>query len=188
MISIAIPVYRGMENADFFLKRCLDSIERQTYKNYEIVMHDQGVVGDNLNEIVKRCKGEIIHILCMDDFYAHDNALKTIAEEFEGQWLITGCNNNPNPYYTEDVHTGNNKLGGLSVIVVKNEDVMPFDPSLRWLVDCDFYKRMYAKYGSPKILNGVNVMIGEGRHQATNMLAQEIKRAEVHELTKRYEN
>lgn len=186
MISIAIPYYSKMENADFFMKRCLESIERQTYTDYEVVITEEGVVGHNLNEAIKRCKGEIVQILCMDDYLAHDNALKNIAEAFEGQWLISGCNNNPNPYYTGDIHQGNNKLGGLSVIAIKNENPLLFDENLRWLVDCDFYKRMYAQYGSPKILNGVQVMIGEGQHQATNMLNEDLKRAEVMELTKRY--
>lgn len=37
-ISIIIPVY----NAELYLKRCLDSIQHQTYENFEIILIDDG--------------------------------------------------------------------------------------------------------------------------------------------------
>jgi glycosyltransferase involved in cell wall biosynthesis len=186
MISVVIPYYAGMKNAEVFMERCLKSIKEQTYTDYEIVINDEGSAGDNLNAGITKAKGDIITIICMDDYFAHRNTLKDIAERLTGAWLIAGCNNNPTPYYTGDVHQGNNKLGGLSAITVRKENFIPFDGSLKWLVDCDFYKKMYAVHGSPDILNGVHIMIGEGEHQATNMLSEAHKRYEIVELTKRY--
>ena len=34
-------------------------------------------------------------------------------------------------------------------------------------MDCDYYKRCYMKFGKPKILNDVNVIIRLGDHQLT---------------------
>lgn len=187
VVSIVIPYYAGMENAQFFLDRCLKSIKRQSFKDYEVIVNEEGVVGHNINNGVRKAKGTLIHIMCMDDYFAYDDALKEIVSNCAGNiWHISGCSNNPNPYYTGDIHQGNNKLGGLSVITYLKEEGETFDESLVWLIDCDFYKRMYSKYGSPKILNGVHVVIGEGRHQTTNLLRSEIKRHEVNVLTERY--
>jgi len=38
LISVIVPVY----NAEHFLKRCVDSIRSQTYKNFEIILIDDG--------------------------------------------------------------------------------------------------------------------------------------------------
>lgn len=38
MISIIVPVY----NVDTFLKKCVDSILSQSYKNFELILVDDG--------------------------------------------------------------------------------------------------------------------------------------------------
>lgn len=175
-----------MKNAEEFLWRCINSVHKQSYKDYEIIYEEGGNAAENINKGIKKAKGEIIKILCMDDYFTHKNSLKDIVDNWKGKWMITGCSNNPYPYYTGDVHQGNNKLGGLSVIAIHNQNPLLFDEELQWLLDCDYYKRMYDLYGLPTILNGVNVTIEEGDHQATNNLAMELKRNEVIKLTQRY--
>ena len=49
MISIIIPVY----NAEMFIRRCLDSILSQTYKNYEVLVVNDGST-DSTEEIVQQ--------------------------------------------------------------------------------------------------------------------------------------
>jgi hypothetical protein len=98
--------------------------------------------------------------------------------------MITGCNNNPFPRWTDDIHLGNNKLGGLSVIAFK--EYVLFDESLKWLLDCDFYKRMYELYGKPYILETKNVTIGTGNHQMTNILTDKEKEREVELMKLKY--
>lgn len=185
IISIAIPVY-NMPNKDFFLERCLNSIREQTYQNYEIVMTEEGKMAENTNAAIKKSIGKFIKILYMDDYFAHKNALRRIVESFTGDWMITGCDNNPKPYWTDDIHTGNNKLGSPSCLTIKNKDPLLFDENLGWLLDADYYKRMYKKYGPPTILNDINIIIGVGEHQATNLMGDKIKIKEQEYLQKKY--
>jgi len=185
MISIAIPVYE-MKNKDFFLERCLDSIRIQSYQDWEIVITEKGKMAKNTNEALKQSTGDLIKVLFMDDYFAHKDALKNIVESFTGNWLITGCDTNPHPYWTDDIITGNNKLGSPSCLTIKNGLGMYFDESMSWLLDCDFYKRMNDKYGIPTILDSVNVNIGIHDGQATNILTDKEKQNEHKYLYEKY--
>lgn len=184
MISIVIPFYK-MKNHEFYLNRCLDSIRSQTYQDYEIIIADYGKASHNVNMGVKDAKGEYIKILCMDDYFTHKDSLKEIAKNIK-TWLINGVSNHKEPYYTGDVHKGNNRLGGLSSIACKKDLFMGMDEEMVWLFDCDWHKKMYLKYGNPQILNGDYVTIEEGDTQATNNISDEIKRKEFIIINKRY--
>lgn len=212
MISIVIPTYEMNGRGEEMLRRCLNSIAAQNYNDIEVVIADNSDNDDiydicaeymremlvmyyhnpnkgatrNTNFGIKLAQGEIIKILNQDDYLSHENVLIEIAENFTGQWMIVGCDNNPNPYYTGDIHQGNNKLGGPSALVIANEHPMLFDEDMRWLFDCDYYKRMYMQYGEPLILKGVYVNIGTGDHQLTNQLSQSAKEAEVVFMTNKY--
>lgn len=189
MISIAIPYYSKMDNAEFFMKRLLESIKMQTFKDYEIVITEEGNASENTNAAIKKSKGDLIKVMYMDDYFTDKNCLKEIVQAFkqETKWLINGCNNNMIPYYTGDIHQGNNKLGSPSCLTIRKGCEVEFDTSLRWLLDCDFYKKMYVKYGLPSILIGNYVTIGEGDHQATHTLSTLEKQAEVDLLrTRKY--
>lgn len=187
LVSICIPYYKGMKDAEKFLKRCIDSVEKQTYRNCEIIITEEGRAAHNTNEAMKQANGDLIKVLYMDDYLTHENVIKDIVENFKGEWMITGCNNNLNPIYMGDIHHGNNKLGGPSALTIRNKDIMLFDESLRWMFDCDYYKRMHAIYGDPVILNGDYITVGEGDHQATNMLDDKTKLQEVITMRKRYD-
>lgn len=190
MISIAIPIH-NMKNKDFFLKRCLDSIRMQTYQDYEIVITEKGKMAENTNEAIKQSKGDLIKIMYMDDFFADKNSLKRIVDFFKGYWLVTGCKNDNDlghhyPTYSQDIETGNNTIGSPSVLTIKNGLNMYFDESMTWLLDCDFYKRMYNEYGEPTILNDINVVIGIGDHQTTNILNDATKLSEHKYMEQKY--
>lgn len=49
MISIIVPVY----NSELFLSECLDSIKKQTYKDFEVVLYNDGST-DNSKEICEK--------------------------------------------------------------------------------------------------------------------------------------
>lgn len=66
LITVIVPVY----NADKFLNRCVNSILKQTYKNIEVILIDDGSM-DNSPSIC-------------DQFVSTDNRLKVIHKKNEG--------------------------------------------------------------------------------------------------------
>ena len=66
LISVIIPVY----NADEYLSECVDSVLKQTYKNLEIILVDDGS-SDNSSAIC-------------DDYSLRDNRVKVIHKENGG--------------------------------------------------------------------------------------------------------
>jgi hypothetical protein len=190
MISLAIPVY-DMPNKDFYLSRCLASIKAQTFTDYEIVITEAGKMAENTNAAIKASKGDLIKILYMDDYFKDEHALGAIVELFTGGWLVTGCINDQGygehyPTYNHDIHTGNNTIGSPSVLTILNDSPLLFDESMTWMLDCDYYKRLYERYGPPTILNDINVVIGIHPGQATNRLSDDIKHKEEHYLHEKY--
>lgn len=187
-VSICIPVYLKMKDAGFMLGRCIDSIAEQTYKNIEVIMTTEGSISENTNNAIKRATGDIIKIMYMDDYFSHKDALKTIVEAFKGYWLVNGTDDNLKPYYTGDIIKGNNKLGSPSALTIRNNNPLLFDENTRWLLDCDYYQRMYDMYGEPTILEGNFVTIGKHEGQATNVMTNNEKDRELLYLIKKYEH
>lgn len=191
-ISVCIPTH-NMENGDFFLKRCLDSVRAQTYKNFEVVVTTKGKMAENTNSAIKQAKGDIVKILFMDD-YLNPNALHNIAENFKGGWLASGCEHddgenvyNPHiPEWNEFIHLGNNTIGSPSVIAFENKDPLLFDEELSWMLDCDLYTRLHERYGEPTILDSVDVVMGIGKHQTTNKMSEDEKLKEVKYVKAKY--
>lgn len=201
-VSIAIPTYEMHGKGAEMLKRCLDSIRSQTFKDYEIVISDNSKddeiqklcenytveyfrnsnigMATNTNFAIEMSIGNLVKILYQDDYFAHETALQTIIDNFNDSdnWLITACSNNPNPRYSDK-----NTLGSPSVLTIKGDNLVKFDDSLKWALDLDFYKRMKEMYGEPKIIPDINIIMGIGEHQATNHLSEEIKNAEDTRIT-----
>lgn len=211
MISIALPIH-DMKNAETFLVRCLGSIYAQVYKDFEVVITDNSPddrlkkiamrfplkiryfinkrrgMAQNTNAAIKHSKGDLIKVLYMDDYLAHENTLRDIIVAFKVGWLITGSNNNPFPYYTDDIHLGNNHLGSPSALTILNSKPhILFDEKMTWLLDCDYYRRLYEIHGEPEILEGDHIVIGEGDHQMTHILTDEEKQKEYNYMEKKYE-
>lgn len=101
-ISICIPAYKNIE----FLRRLLDSISGQTYRNYEVILTDDSPddklelfvkeyktfpamhysrnltslgTPENWNEAVRRANGEWIKLMHDDDWFSDPEALEQFA-------------------------------------------------------------------------------------------------------------
>lgn len=194
-ISIVIP-FHWMKNWPFFMQRCLESIEQQTFTDYEIILTKHGKMAENSNKAIMSASGELIKILYMDDYFAHPMALQLIVEDMgDSVWGATAClhaqigetpHSLHSPKYTQDIHTGNNKIGSPSVIIMRKDSLKLFDENLSWLLDCDLYRRLYDAYGPPKIIDDMSVVIGIGDHQTSNLMSQEEKLKEFEYLQKKY--
>lgn len=186
MISICIPTH-DIPERDFLLNRLLDSIRSQSYQDYEIIITKTGKgMANNTNAAIKKADGHIIKIMFMDDSFAHRDSLKDMVQAFKGGWLVAGSDNNKQPYYTDDIQTGNNKLGSPSVLIFENDKPLLFDESMTWLLDCDLYKRLYKRYGAPTIVSGTHIKIGIGPHQETHKIPESQKLAEYKYMIKKY--
>ena len=219
-ISIAIPTH-SMKDGKYFFRRLLDSLWNQSFQDFEIVVSDNsdddviyevcewyrtGIkyirnpikgMAQNTNEAIRQSSGELIKILYMDDFMAHDRAIEKIVKKFQGYWLVSGCNHttygnkffNPHiPCYSNNICTGNNTIGSPSVLTIKNENPLLFDENMTWLLDCDYYYRLYEKYGEPTILKDINVTMGLHDGQATHTMGEERKCLEQEYIIQKYAN
>lgn len=195
--SICIPYYAGMENAEFFMTRCMESIHNQEYQDFEIVVTQNGSMAQNINAAIKQATGEIIKLLFMDDFFTDIFCLSEINEAFgdDVDWLASGCVhkgespqlfNRHYPAWTDDILKGNNHIGSPSVISFRNDDPLLFDENMSWLLDCDFYYQLHKRYGLPTYLYDYNVVIGIHSGQSTNTLSEELKLKEQEYLNEKY--
>lgn len=195
-LSVVIPIHE-MENAEFFLQRLQNSLEDQSFDDFEVIVSKSGGgMAHNTNRGIEMAEGEIIKIIFMDDYLAHKNSLKDIVDNFKGGWLVTGCShdngdgkifNHHEPSWNDEILLGKNTIGSPSVMAFENESPLLFDEEMTWLLDCDLYKRLYVRYGEPTILKDTNVIIGIGKHQTTNLLSDELKLKEHDYLIKKYE-
>jgi glycosyltransferase involved in cell wall biosynthesis len=186
-LSIVIPIHDMAGGADF-LWRSVNALTEQSFQDFELIITKEGRMAENTNVGIKRATGDLIKILYLDDYLAHKDALKDIVEAFDGHWLITGTDDNPNPYWTDDIETGNNKLGSPSALTILNDNPLLFDESLSWMLDCDYYRRMYSQYGEPVVLSSVGVNMGVHEGQMTNILTDEEKEGELTYLIEKYGN
>ena len=196
-VSIVIPVYERPDK-EACLKRCLDSIKSQSFTDYEIVMPENGLGWSaNHNEGIRQSKGELIKFLHMDDFFADDRALQEIVSAFKDDvnWLVTSCAHSLNdgewfnphtPRWNNKIWSGNNTIGAPSVLTIRNHNPLLFNEDLTWVVDCEYYQRLYERYGKPFVLDNINVIIGLSKHQATNTLSDELKAKEIKILNAQY--
>src|SRR3990167_7895543 len=189
-ISICIPIH-NMDNAAFFLKRLMESLEMQTFQDFEIVITKDGKMAENTNSAIKKAKGEIIKVLYIDDWLASPDYLFELQKAFlkpKVEWIITAALNNRFPFWTDDIETGNNKLGSPSALAFRNnfEENLLFDENLSWLLDCDLYKRLEKRFGKPAILTDICIGIGEHDGQIAQILTHEQKPREQQYLNYKY--
>jgi len=180
-----------MKNGAFFLWRLINSITEQEFKDWELIITKEGKMAENTNAGMKRARGEYIKIMYMDDWFTNKNALGSFVQMLDSlkdtHWVISATNTNPNPKWTDDIHTGNNKLGSPSALFMRNGLDLYFDENMSWLLDCDLYKRMYSKCGAPYITSDINIGIGLHEGQMTNILTEEDKLQEHFYIKEKYE-
>lgn len=216
-LSVCIPTH-DMQHAPKFLVRSLNALARQSEQDFEVVISDNSF-GDtlfeiadgydlhiryfhnpirgmavNINAAIKLAKGDIIKLLFLDDYLAHDKALEVMLANFTEGWLATACDHDDGtrrwythyPSWHDGILSGENTIGSPSVIIFENNDPPLFDENMSWLLDCDYYHRLNERYGPPKLIEDVCVVIGTGGHQTTYQLSSEDKQAEHEYLATKY--
>lgn len=110
-VSICIPTWEQNNNGVNFLTDLLNSIQIQTYKDFEVVISDHSIDNKifdfihtsnyefdinyirnekmrgngphNTNNAIRHSKGEIIKTIFQDDFFFSEHSLRKIVEPFE---------------------------------------------------------------------------------------------------------
>jgi len=173
------------------------------YKNvFNIKYFKNSNIGNsqNANNGIKNSNGKFIKIIFQDDFLYNENSLKDIASVLNDdvQWLITACEHSNDgqtfyrsffPRYNNEIYLGNNTISSPSVLTIKNtKDKLFFDENLKWLMDVDYYKRCFIKFGPPLILNNINVVNRTNEFQYQNHISEEDKNKEFYYVKNKFEN
>jgi glycosyltransferase involved in cell wall biosynthesis len=152
-------------------------------------------ISGNTNKAMSLAKGDLIKVLFMDDYLFDEDSLKDIDRNFAGDWFVSACEHAQDdmicyrpffPRYNHLIHTGLNTISSPSVLTVRNEGHLTFDENLIWLMDCDYYKRCFAKFGPPTVSNRIGIVNRISEYQTTSTLKEEVKRHEVMMLKQKY--
>lgn len=160
----------------------------------------RGIISPNINNAMSMCKGEWIKVLFQDDFLYDDKSLETqysFIKSFNDKmiWFMTKFYHSNdgisfyrlyNPIWHNRIWTGENTLGCPSGMTIKNTDLIYFDNELNWLMDCDYYQKMFLKYGTPKILDEITVVNRTWGNRLTDTTPQSLKDKEFKMLKERY--
>jgi hypothetical protein len=159
---------------------------------------NRGNSSANINNAISQAKGDYIKVLFQDDFLYDENSLQNqidCLKNKNGKWLVAACCHyneielyNPfYPKYHDEIQYGRNTISSPSVLMFTNENIILFDEKLIWLMDVDYYKRLYDKYGLPVICNDICIVNREHTNQISNTLAtDQIKEAELQYIINKY--
>lgn len=183
------------------IKDLCDSWKDRLDISYVKNEYKRGISSANINFAMRNAKGEVIKILFQDDFLIDSESLQTQYVHFfsnHNQWMVTACAhindgiNIVNPFYPryhDEIQYGNNTISSPSVLMIKNGLGVEFDENLFWLMDVEYYKRLYDNFGLPSICNYVTVVNRGHEHQVSNTLAtEEVKRKEFQYVLEKYKS
>jgi glycosyltransferase involved in cell wall biosynthesis len=159
----------------------------------------RGIISPNINNAMRNCSGQWIKVLFQDDFlydkFSLENQHNFLSFNPDTKWLMTTFYHSNNgftfyrfyePVWNDLVWTGNNTMGCPSGLTLKNEDLIFFDEGLNWLMDCDYYHRMFLKYGEPKILKKITSVNRTWGARLTDTTTEELKISEFNLLKEKY--
>jgi glycosyltransferase involved in cell wall biosynthesis len=159
----------------------------------------RGIISPNINNAMRNCSGQWIKVLFQDDFlydkFSLENQYKFLNFNPDSKWLMTTFYHSNDgfkfyrfyePIWNDLVWTGNNTMGCPSGLTLRNEDLIFFDEGLNWLMDCDYYHRLFLKYGEPKILKKITTVNRTWGARLTDTTTEELKISEFNLLKERY--
>jgi len=167
--------------------------------NIKYIKNDKnrGCSSSNINNSILNCEGEWIKILFQDDFLLHVDSLKIIKENIgeNTKWIATGCDHTNNgvdlyrpflPKWNNKIKDGINTISSPSVISFKNHTDEFFDKDFIWLMDVEWYYRMYLKYGEPFYVNDINVVNRVWDNSLSNNISHREKTEEIKKIKLKY--
>lgn len=151
----------------------------------------------NLNNAIENSSGDFIKVVCQDDFFFTKECLGRIANAHENGafWTLTSYvhTNDCRQFFKHHVpsfyskgYDGENLAGSPTALSFMRSTPERFDERLFWLMDCDFYHRLYLRHGNPHIISepGLVVRLWEG--QNTNDANEGVKASETCYVWRKY--
>jgi glycosyltransferase involved in cell wall biosynthesis len=152
----------------------------------------------NTNHALKMARGAVHKVLFQDDFILSETALQEIFEAFDGleaMWLLTGSGNTRDgqtierpmvPHLTPKLHFGKNTVSSPSVLAIRASCEHQFDENLIWLMDVEFYARLWKNYGDPIILPETLVANRLHADQVSKSIDRAIQKRELDYVRKKF--
>lgn len=128
---------------------------------------NRGSGSSNINLGLLNCSGEYIKLLCQDDYlYSNDSLEKCFNDVYGHVWGFNSYYHTSDKInlYRKHLPTFNdrieiiNTLGTPSALIIKNGLDIFMDENLKFCYDCEFYKRIFLKYGLPNISENVTMV------------------------------
>lgn len=167
-----------------------------TYVRNEV---GRGIISPNINNAMRECNGKYIKVLFQDDFLYNEHSLQeqynSIKKHPDDKWFMTYFYHSKtgtdfyrpyNPVWNPKIWTGNNTMGCPSGMTMKNEDLIFFDEGLNWLMDVDYYQKMFIKHGEPTIIDKFTAVNRTWGARLTDTIGQDLKDKEFKMLSQRY--
>lgn len=217
-ISVVIPMYEFKGKGQEFLNTLLSSIKKQTYKDYEIIVADHSTsdviqnecikwkninyfrntrgIGNssiNMNEGIKRAKGDVIKIMHGDDFFCNDNAFELMIKKIKETNKKWGGFVFDHLYEKEPMEriiypSLNDTFGCPSVLFFMNDKNTFFDENLIFANDSDIQNQLYIKHGEPIVIDEKCITIRMHENQLSNTLGEELLKKENEYVKNKYKN
>jgi|LauGreDrversion4_2_1035121.scaffolds.fasta_scaffold909042_1 glycosyltransferase involved in cell wall biosynthesis len=196
--DIEVVISDHSQNDD--LKNLCEGFKKDLDIRYLKNEEQKGNSSYNLNMAISNCQGEIIKFMMQDEYLYSSNAISIIHDIFldrDVKWCATSCyygnsvdavKGRVDPFYNKDMVKGVNTIGSPSVVSVRNDVIKYFDTQFIWVMDCDYYIRMYNDYGSPVIIKEPLIFVNQHEDQVSSWLSNEIKKKEHDLLEKKYYN
>ncbi len=210
-ISICIPAYKNIA----FLERLLHSIAIQSFTDYEVIITDDSpdesveqfilsynfpkqiqfkknipALGtpENWNEAIKHARGKWIKLMHNDDWFAHEDALKTF---YKATLAHPQCSFFFSAFQNVNYHTGNKEVvrctlfdsfvlrlnplhlfrrvyvGNPSCTLLRRDIDLFYDNRFKYVVDFEYYIRCIKKLKQYYYINEVILNIGFHDEQVT---------------------
>lgn len=152
----------------------------------------------NTNHALKMARGAVHKVLFQDDFILSETALQEIFEAFDGleaMWLLTGSGNTRDgqtierpmvPHLTPKLHFGKNTVSSPSVLAIRASCEHQFDENLIWLMDVEFYARLWKNYGNPITLPETLVANRLHADQVSKSIDRAIQKRELDYVRKKF--
>ena len=168
-------------------------IDIKYFRNTEGV----GSSSSNINNAIRNSKGEWIKILFQDDFLYSEDSLLDIKNSLNDEiyWVATACEHTNDgesfyrpffPKWNDDIKYGVNTISSPSVITIRKGLGILFDPEFIWLMDTDWYYRIWIKHGEPEYIKKINVANRTWSDSVSNTVSPFLKRSELEKIKKKY--